>query len=259
MISLINELVSFVASLPEPFTFADKIISGFAPVPAGPGDPTWGDNPAITNEMLPATLETLAMTAVSGIFTVLFGVPIGLLCVATNKGGLFPNAVVNRVTGFIVDLGRSLPFLLLAVFITPLTRLIVGTSIGWQAACIPLIVGATPFFARLVESNIMGVDSGKIEAAQMMGASRTQIMWGVQVREALPSLIQSTTVLIITIIGYGAITGAFVGGGIGTLAINYGHYRYQADTMLVSLIVIGIIVIVIQAIGDWFARRIDHR
>ncbi len=259
MISLINELVSFVASLPEPFTFADKIISGFAPVPAGPGDPTWGDNPAITNEMLPATLETLAMTAVSGIFTVLFGVPIGLLCVATNKGGLFPNAVVNRVTGFIVDLGRSLPFLLLAVFITPLTRLIVGTSIGWQAACIPLIVGATPFFARLVESNIMGVDSGKIEAAQMMGASRTQIMWGVQVREALPSLIQSTTVLIITIIGYGAITGAFGGGGIGTLAINYGHYRYQADTMLVSLIVIGIIVIVIQAIGDWFARRIDHR
>lgn len=246
-------------ALPEPLSLVGDIISSQNILPAGPDDPTWGDNPAITREMLPATLETLAMTAVSSFFTVLFGLPLGLFCVATDKGGLIPNPIVNKVTGFIVDLGRSLPFLLLAVFITPLTRLIVGTSIGWQAACVPLIVGATPFFARLVVSNILGVETGKIEAAKMMGASRTQIMWGVQVREALPELIQSITILIITIIGFSAITGAFGGGGIGTLAINYGHYRYQADTMLVSLVVIGIIVIVIQAIGDWFARRIDHR
>lgn len=228
-------------------------------LPAGPGDPTWFDNPAITREMLPATLETLAMTAVSTLFTVLFGLPVGLFLVSTAKTGLTPNAAVNRILGFIVNLGRSLPFLILAVFILPFTRLVVGTTIGWQPACVPLIVGATPFFARLVESNIMGVDPGKIEAAQMMGASRSQIMWGVQVREALPALIQSTTVLVITIIGYSAITGAFGGGVLGSLAINYGYSRYQADTLLVSLIVIGIIVIVLQAIGDFFTRVADHR
>lgn len=228
-------------------------------LPAAPGDPTWFDNPAITREMLPATLETLAMTAISTLFTVVFGLPLGLFLVSTAKTGLIPNAPVNKVLGFIVNLGRSLPFLLLAVFILPFTRLVVGTTLGWQAACVPLIVGATPFFARLVESNIMGVDPGKIEAAQMMGASRTRIMWGVQVREALPSLIQSTTVLVITIIGYSAITGAFGGGGLGALAINYGHSRYQADTMLVALIVIGIIVIVLQALGDFIARVVDHR
>lgn len=228
-------------------------------VPSGYNDPTWGDNPAITKEMLPATLDTVAMSVVSGIFTILLGIPLGLFCVATAKGGLIPNRTVNKITGFIVDLGRSIPFLLLAAFISPLTRLLVGTTLGWQAACVPLIVGATPFFARLVESNIMSVDSGKIEAAQMMGASRTQVMWGVQVREALPALVQSTTVLVITIIGYSTITGAFGGGGLGALAINYGYNRYQIDTMLVSLIVIGIIVIAIQAVGNWVARRINHR
>lgn len=250
MISLINSLLSIVPELSGAVS---------AIVPNGIDDPTWFDNPAITREMLPATLETLAMTAISSFFTVLFGLPIGLLCVATDKNGLLPNAPVNKIAGFIVDLGRSLPFILLAVFITPFTRLVVGTSLGWQAACVPLIVGASPFFARLVVSNILGVSAGKIEAAKMMGASRTQIMWGVQVREALPELVQSITILVITIISYSTITGALGGGGIGTLAINYGRYRYQADTMLLSLIVIGVIVIVIQQIGDFIARRVDHR
>lgn len=228
-------------------------------MPCGPGDPTWFDNPAITVEMLPATLETLAMTVISTLFTVGFGLPIGLFLVATNQDGLIPNVPINKVLGFIVNLGRSLPFLLLAVFIIPFTRLVVGTSIGWQAACVPLIVGATPFFARLVETNIMGVAVGKVEAAQMMGASRSQIMWGVQVREALPALIQSITVLIITIISYSTISGAFGGGGLGAHAINYGYNRNQADTMLVSLIIIGIIVMVIQSLGDRLARLVDHR
>lgn len=231
----------------------------FAVLPTGVGDPTWGDNPAITKEMLPATLETMAMTAVSSVFTILLGIPLGLLCVATDKDGLTPNRAVNKIVGFIVDLGRSLPFLLLAVFILPLTRMLIGTTLGWQAACVPLIVGATPFFARLVVSNIMSVEAGKVEAAKMMGASRTQIMWGVQVREALPEIVQSATILIITIIGFSAITGAFGGGGLGALAINYGHYRYQADTMLVALVVIGVIVIIIQAIGDYLTKRINRR
>lgn len=239
--------------------FTQFVQNFFAVVPTGYGDPTWGDNPAITKEMLPATIETLAMSAVSGIFTVLLGIPLGLFCVATAKDGLIPNVVVNKITGFIVDLGRSIPFLILAVFLTPLTRIVVGTTVGWQAACVPLIIGATPFFARLVESNVMGVDSGKIEAAKMMGASRTQIMWGVQVREALPALMQSTTILIITIIGYSAITGAFGGGGLGAMSMNYGRSRWQSDTMIVSIVVIGIIVMAIQYLGDFIARRVDHR
>lgn len=231
----------------------------FTIVSAGYGDPTWGDNPAITKEMLPATLETLAISAISGVFAVLLGIPLGLFCVATSKDGLIPNVVVNKITGFIIDLGRSIPFLILAVFLTPFTRLVVGTTVGWQASSIPLIIGATPFFARLVESNIMGVDKGKIEAAQMMGASRTQIMWGVQVREALPALMQSTTVLVITIIGYTAITGSLGGGGLGAMAINYGRFRWQSDTMIVSIVVIGIIVMAVQYLGDFLTRRVDHR
>lgn len=247
--------------IPNPFAGISTGVFDFfhTIVPTGKNDPTWFDNPAITREMLPATIETLLMTVISTLFTVIFGLPIGLLLVATNKSGLFANAPTNKILGFIVNLGRSLPFLLLAVFIVPFTRMMAGTSLGWKAACVPLIVGATPFFARLVESNIMGVDAGKVEAAKMMGASRAQIMWGVQVREALPALVQSITVLVITIIGYSAITGAFGGGGLGALAINYGYNRYQGDTMLVSLIVIGVIVIVFQAVGDWLARVVDHR
>lgn len=224
-----------------------------------PEKPRWFDNVVLTRELYPETMKTLAMSGVSTLFTMLFGIPLGLLVVATDKHGLTPNAPVNKIVGFIVDLGRSIPFIILAVNLGPLTRLIVGTTLGWQAACVPLVIGATPFFARLVQSNIMGVDSGKIEAAQMMGASKQQIMWGVQVREAMPALVQSTTILIITIISYSAITGALGSGGVGFLATNYGYYQQMYDVAISTIVVIGVIVMVIQGIGDRIVRRLDHR
>ncbi|MDO4665569.1 MAG: methionine ABC transporter permease [Actinomycetaceae bacterium] len=216
-------------------------------------------NPAITVEMWPATWQTLAMTALSSLFTVVLGVPLGLILVGTAKGGLFPNKGVNQVLGTIVNIGRSFPFVILVVAIIPFTRLLAGTSLGWQAAIVPLTVGAVPFFARLVESNISGVDAGKIEAAKMMGASRLQIMKDVQLAEALPALVQSVTVTIITLIGYSAITGTVGGGGLGFLAVSYGYNRFDGTVMAVAVLVIIVMVEIIQRMGDMLSRLVDHR
>lgn len=249
-------MLSTVFSTLQPNTDLSQLL---ALVPAGVNDPTWWDNPAITRDMLPATLQTLAMAVFATLFTVIIGGPLGLLLVATGKGGLLPNLAVNRVLGFIVDFGRSVPFIILAVAIIPFTRLVAGTSLGWKAAIVPLTVAAIPFFARLVESNVMGVDPGKIEAAKMMGASRTQIMLGVQTREALPALIQSITVLMVSLVSYSAITGAFGGDGVGALAMNYGYNRHQNDTMLVAVLVCAAMVMIIQFIGDMLSRWATHR
>lgn len=140
-----------------------------------------------------------------------------------------------------------------------MTRLIVGTSLGWQATVVPLVLLSVPYFARLVESNILAVDPGKIEAAQMMGASNRQIRWGVQVREAAPVLVQSITTLAITLIGYSAMAGAVGGGGLGQMAINYGYNRWQDDVMISTVIAIIIIVQLVQMIGDMISRLVDHR
>lgn len=228
-------------------------------LPGGPSDPMWWDNPAIYMAMPWATVETLAMTAVSGVITVILGVPLGLVLVGTQPGGLFPNRAVNQVLSLIVNIGRSLPFVILCIALIPFTRFMAGTTLGWKAACVPLVVGAVPFFARLVETNVMGIDPGKIEAAKMMGARRGQIMWGVQVREALPALIQSTTVLIITLVGYSAITGMLGGGGLGALAMSYGYQRWQVDTMIVAVVVLAIMVEIVQILGDMLSRWVDHR
>ncbi|MDU1881943.1 MAG: L-serine ammonia-lyase, iron-sulfur-dependent, subunit alpha, partial [Eggerthella sp.] len=155
--------------------------------------------------------------------------------------------------------GRSLPFVILMISIIPFTRLLVGTSLGWKAAVVPLTLAAAPFFARLVESNVQGVESGKLEAAKMAGASNWQIMLGVQVREALPSLIQSITVTLISLIGYGAMAGTLGTGGLGALAMNYGYTRFMGDVMLIVVIDILLIVVIVQWVGDMLSRLVDHR
>lgn len=228
-------------------------------VTAGKGDPMWLDNPVITNEFLPATIDTLLMTLWSTLFTVIFGIPLGLVIVATAPGGLWPNRVVNQSLSFLVNIGRSLPFLILIVAALPLTKFIMGTTLGWAAAVIPLVLSAIPFFARLVETAVLSVDHGKIEAVQMMGATRSQIMFGVQVREAFPALIQSTTVLVIALLGYAAIAGTVGAGGLGALVMNYGYTRFQADVMITAVVVIIVIVQIIQMTGDMLSRRVDHR
>lgn len=219
----------------------------------------WLDNPAIRESFWPSVWETLAMTGWATLITVILGTPLGLFLVATARGGLMPNRAVNQALGLIVNIGRSIPFIILLIAILPFTRFVVGTTIGWQAAVVPLSVGAIPFFARLVETNVRSVRQGKIEAAHMMGATRREIMFGVQVREAMPALIDSVTVLAVTLIGYSAIAGALGGGGLGKLAMNYGYQRFQGDVMLVAVVGIVIIVQIIQVIGDMLSRLVDHR
>ena len=221
--------------------------------------PTWFDNPTITKKLWPATLETLYMTGVSAAITVLIGLPLGLLLVATSARGILANRPANGVLGAIVNIGRSIPFIILMIALIPLTRAVMGTSIGWTSAVLPLAVAAIPFFARLVESSVLAVDPGKAEAATMMGATGPQIMFGVQVREALPGIVQGVTVLVITIVGYSAIAGVLGGGGLGTLAYNYGYQRYQTDTMIATVVVIVVIVQIVQMLGDMCSRLVDHR
>ncbi len=223
----------------------------------------WFSNPVITNNLLDATLETIYMSLWSGFFSILLGLPIGLLLVATAPAGLLSGSKIARVLysvlGFIVNVGRSLPFVILMISILPFTRLLVGTTLGWKAAVVPLTLAAAPFFARLVESNVQGVESGKLEAAKMAGASNWQIMMGVQVREALPALIQSVTVTLISLIGYGAMAGTLGTGGLGALAINYGYNQFMGDVMLVVVIDILLIVVIVQWVGDMLSRLVDHR
>ena len=171
---------------------------------AAPGGPRWGDNPAIQQKFWPAVWETLLMVGWSGVLTVALGLPLGLLLASSSRQGLKPRPALNQVVGVVVNVVRSFPFMILLIALFPFTRLVVGTALGWKATVVPLVIGAVPFFARLVETNVNAVSPGKIEAAQMMGASNTTIEWTVQTREALPSLVQSVTVLLITLIGYSA-------------------------------------------------------
>ena len=145
------------------------------------------------------------------------------------------------------------------ITIIPLTRFLVGNTLGWYAACVPLTIGAIPFFARLVESNVAAVEPGKIEAAQMMGASNLRIEWGVQVREALPRLVQSVTLLSVTLVGYSAMAGVLGAGGLGALAINYGYQGWQMDVLILTVVFFLIFVQVIQMCGDMISRLVDHR
>ncbi|WP_235953981.1 methionine ABC transporter permease [Actinomyces faecalis] len=222
-------------------------------------DGTWFERKVIQRKLVSATMETLGMTFVSGALTIVFGLLLGLALVSTGKRGQHRNRAVYEVLSQIVNFGRSMPFIILLVAIMSFTRFLLGTSIGWQAACVPLTVGAIPFYARLVETAIYDVDHGKVEAALMMGASGRQITWGVLVREALPTLISSATVTIVTLLGYSAMAGTVGGGGLGDLAIQYGHNRNWTDVIIITVVVIAVIVAVIQIVGDMLARVVDHR
>jgi len=181
-----------------------------------------------------------------------------LLCI-TDENGIYPIPVVNKLLGLIINFLRSVPFLILLVFILPLTRAIVGTTIGSTATIVPLVVGASPFVARMVESSLKEVDSGVIEAAQSMGSSTFQIIYKVLLPEAKPSLILGAAITITTILGYSAMAGFVGGGGLGTIAVNYGYYRYQRDIMAVTVILLVLIVQAFQEIGMRIAKMADKR
>ncbi|MFD0555979.1 D-methionine transport system permease protein [Stackebrandtia endophytica] len=210
-------------------------------------------------KLIEATGETVQMMALAGLWTVLFGLPLGVLLYATSPNGLARNRVIHRTLGIIVNIGRSAPFIILMVAIMPITRAIVGTSIGSWAAVVPLAVAASPFFARLVESALLDVDPGLLEAAESMGATRTGTVGQVLLPEALPGLIRGLTVTMVALTGYSAIAGAIGGGGLGDLAIRYGYQRYETEYMIATVVLLVALVQLIQFIGDTTARRLDHR
>ena len=205
------------------------------------------------------TWDTIYMTVVATFFSYVFGMVMGVVLTITRKGGITPHAVVYNTLDVIVNLTRSFPFLILMIAVIPFTRFLVGTTIGNNATIVPLVLSAAPFVARLVESSLLEVDHGVIEAAESMGASPWQIVTRVLVPEALPSLINGSAVAAITILGYSAMAGAVGGGGLGKLAIMYGYNRYQTDIMIITVVLLIIIVQAFQSIGNWATRRCDKR
>ena len=209
--------------------------------------------------LITGTLDTLQMTVISTIMAMIIGIPLGVVLVVTSKGHILENAALNKILGAIVNATRSIPFIILMVAIIPFTRMVVGTSIGTTAACVPLTLAAIPFLARLVETSIKDIQFGVIEAAQSMGASPFQIIRKVLLPEALPTIIDNVTVLIVNLIGYSAMAGAIGGGGLGDIAIRYGYQRFQGDIMLATIIILIIMVHVIQMIGDGLSKAMNKK
>lgn len=209
--------------------------------------------------MLQGLLETLYMVLFSTLVAYVLGLPIGLLLVVTDKDGIRPNAAVNRILGGIVNILRSVPFLILLVTVIPVTRAIAGTTIGSTATVVPLVISAAPFVSRVVESSIKEVDRGVIEASLSMGASPWDVVWKVMIPESMPSLVNGVAIATTTILGYSAMAGFVGGGGLGTIATNYGYYRKQTDIMLVMVVILIVIVQIFQEIGSWVSKRIDKR
>ncbi|WP_081236106.1 methionine ABC transporter permease [Streptomyces viridosporus] len=206
-----------------------------------------------------ACAETLVMVGWSTLIAVVAGLPIGVLLVLTDKGGLLQNTVVNKVIGQVVNIGRSMPFIILMVALMSFTRWVTGTTIGSAAAIVPLAIGGIPFFARLVETAVREVDHGLVEAVQSMGGSTWTIVRKVLVPEALPSLIASTTTTIIALIGYSAMAGTVGGGGLGDLAVRYGYQRFETGLMWVTVAVLAVAISLIQFAGDYAARALHRR
>lgn len=206
-----------------------------------------------------ATRETLYMVSVAALIAVLAGLPLGVALVTTERGGLFPMPPLNRVLTTIVNLGRSVPFIILMVALIPVTRAIVKTSIGSTAAIVPLATAAIPFYARVAETALREVDRGLTEMAHAVGCSAVQIITKVLIPEALPALIRGLTITLISLIGYSAMAGAIGGGGLGDLAIRYGYQRFETDLMIATVITLIILVQATQWVGDRLAKRLEHR
>ncbi|MEA5142608.1 MAG: methionine ABC transporter permease [Oscillibacter sp.] len=207
-----------------------------------------------------ALWETLYVTVLATAFAILLGLPLGVLLVTGEKGGIrpLPRGVMHALN-IIINLLRSVPFLILMILVFPLTRLIVGTSVGTVASIVPLVIAAFPFVARLVEGSLREMNPNVLEAAQSMGASPFQIVTKVMIPESVPSLISNATIAITTILGYSAMSGIIGGGGLGKIAINYGYYRYKYLVMLIAVVLLIVLVQIFQAVGTRLAVKLDKR
>lgn len=217
-------------------------------------------NPLLVNGLPPAIIETLQMVIISSVATVLVGLPLGLVLFVVQPGGMAENRVAHTILSpIIVNITRSFPYAILMVSLIPFTRFLVGTAIGPIAASVSLTIAAVPFFARLVETALRDIHSGKIDAAHAMGSSRMQIITKVLVPEAMPTLVAGMTTTVVTIVGYSAMAGLIGGGGLGRLAYNYGFQRFEPEVMVVTVILLIILVQLIQFVGDRISRAVDHR
>jgi len=206
-----------------------------------------------------ATLDTLAMLGGSMVLTVLLGLPLGVILFLTGKGQMLENRLANGVLSLLVNILRSVPFVILLIVMIPLTVALVGTSLGVAGAIPPLVAGAAPFFARLVETALREVDKGVIEASFAMGAKRRQVVLGALLPEALPGLIAAATVTAIALVSYTAMAGVVGAGGLGDLAIRFGYQRFQTDVMIVTVVLMLVLVQVLQMIGDAVVRKVSHK
>ncbi|SDI12257.1 MULTISPECIES: methionine ABC transporter permease [Pseudobutyrivibrio] len=211
------------------------------------------------NMILEGIVGTVYMSIVSTFFGYILGLPMGVLLTISDKNGLKPNPVLYKILDAISNVVRSVPFLILLILLIPFTRLVVGKSYGTTATIVPLVISAAPYIARMVESSLKEVDEGVIEAAKAMGASNTQIVFKVLLVEARTSLITNATIALGTVLGYSAMAGTIGGGGLGDIAIRYGYYRYQADIMIVTVILLIALFQIFQNTGMFIARKLNHK
>lgn len=209
--------------------------------------------------LLDGTLDTLYMVGLAALFTVLIGLPLGVLLFLTRRDGVLPAPKMNQIIGSIVNVGRSLPFIVLLIALIPFTRIIVGTTLGSTAAVVPITIGAFPFFARVVENALDEVDKGRIEAILSMGGNVWHIIGKVLLPEALPALLAGITLTIVMLIGFSSMAGVIGGGGLGDLAIRYGYQRFNDQVMVGTVVILVAMVQLVQSVGDRLVRRLAHR
>lgn len=210
------------------------------------------------NLLTEGVIDTLVMTSVATFLAYVIGLPIGVFLITSDKKGICPSTPLNTMLGWIVNIVRSIPFIILLVAIIPFTRLIVGTSLGAPGAIVPLVITAAPFVARIVEQSLAEVDGSLVEAAQSFGTSNLQIVYKVLLWESLPSLIRGAALTFITLFGFSAMAGAVGAGGLGDIAIRYGYQRYQYDVMAVAVVLCVVLVQIVQSLGDVISRAINH-
>lgn len=209
--------------------------------------------------LLEGTLDTLYMVGLAALFTVLIGLPLGVLLFITRRDGVLPAPRMNKILGSVINVGRSLPFIVLLIALIPLTRIIVGTTLGSTAAVVPITIGAFPFFARVVESALDEVDKGRIEAVLSMGGNAWHVIGKVLLPEALPAVIAGITLTVVMLIGFSSMAGVIGGGGLGDLAIRYGYQRFNNQVMAGTIIILVVLVQLVQSVGDRLVRRLAHR
>jgi len=219
----------------------------------------WSENTRLIELLVDSLGQTIVMVFTSGFIGFAIGIPLGVLLHLSKKGGLLENTALNKSLGIVVNIGRSIPFIILLVALIPITRFIVGSSIGTAAAIVPLTIGAIPFIARLVEGALLEVPPGLVEAAQAMGAKPIQIINKVLLPEALPGIINAVTITLVTLVGYSAMAGTVGGGGLGDVGIRYGYQRFDAAVMMITIVILVLLVQLIQSVGDYLVKRVDHR